>query len=686
MGEAVALRDLFDTDKRSKFELRSEIGRRDEHIEKLLRTVSELRVKNLQGTPQQTKNEHRDGELKAETQPLVTNTFNQQELIEKSEGKIKELEVLVDELEKTNKNIKKELEDERRHRRLDSEKNKTEYQKLQVAVNVLKQKIPNSYKGTSQIHQPQPSTFTTPIQISTPNASPPNRDNTNYTEAHRVLMQRENRIEEMENQLSALLFRFGVTDKSQIISIPKRLAEIEQELTDLRQGSGAQELLSLRGQVLNLKALANKRQEVQKELTQLLSNERKRSSTSEAQRLHKLYDEAQIEIKRLSNGTSDQVWALKNRAENAEKKIGEQQFQIRNLNLRVGNLEILNKTLKSENDNLKYQTISIQDHRKRCKELENAANIEKYLAKDYFQQVEKANRELRSLNNKVGRLQLQLETEKSKPQQFLTQNVSIFTNPIVLRWLIEEGDPDSVEVPNGWLGRTGDGPWTDKIFASALEELSYKFWNLPDHDLRHLIVGRKNWSKDELLAQIDSADGEPLRIYSQEMFLAKLMTGRDPFDSNDEELLLAFAKGHPALEFLLKEPDPWPTICEGNNRPIDPVSNDDYGVAETPLHLLGYHVGATSHLTERQRREILTECFKSRNLEFTRESSDDYQLKWGRGSSAQRLYRMAIHIKWLAEGQGKDPRKPQARLDWVNDLEWLRKTFHQSMKSRFKWP
>ena len=140
----MALRDLFDSDKRSKFELRSEIDRRDEHIERLLRAVSELRAKNLQGSTQQTENEHRDGELKAETQPLVTNTFDQQQLIENSKGKIEELEVLVVELGKTNKNIKDELEDERRRRQFENEKNKAEYQKLLLAVNALKQKSPNS--------------------------------------------------------------------------------------------------------------------------------------------------------------------------------------------------------------------------------------------------------------------------------------------------------------------------------------------------------------------------------------------------------------------------------------------------------------------------------------------------------------------------------------------------------------
>ena len=683
----MALRDLFDADKRSKLELRSEIERRDEHIEKLSRKVSELSAKVLHASVQKSNITNQNtAKPYIELEKDRADTETQENLLSKSENRIKELEALLIELGDTHKKAKFDLENEQRNRKIEDEKNRAEYQKLLLAVNVLKKKSPLSYREYSQNQQPQISITSTPTKITQASSDPPKRDSTNYSEAHRVLMQRENRIEEMEKQLNALLTRFGVTDKSQIVSIPNRLEEIEEELTDLRRGSDVQELLVLREQVVTLKAIATKRLAERDEQAQLLTNERLRSSSSEAERLRKLFDQAQIEIKRLSNGTSDQVWELKSRAENAEKLVGERDFLIRNLNLRVENLEKSNKTLKTESDKLKFETVSIETHRKRCKDLENAAEIEKSLAEDYFQQLEKTNRELRSSNNKIGRLQLQIDAKISKPQQVVPQSASIYTNPIVLRWLVEGGDPDSVSVPNGWLGRTGDGPWIDNIFASTLEELSYKFWKLPDHELRHLIVGRKNWSKDEILAQIDSVDGEPLRIYSQEMFLAKLMTGRDPFDANDEDLLLAFAKGHPALEFLLNQPVAWPTICEGNDRPIDPVSNDDYGVAETPLHLLGYHVGATSHLTDGQRREILSECFKSRTLEFTRESSDDYQLKWGRGSSAQRLYRMAVHIKWLAEGQGKDPRKPQARIDWVNDLEWLRKTFHQSMKSRFKWP
>ena len=236
------------------------------------------------------------------------------------------------------------------------------------------------------------------------------------------------------------------------------------------------------------------------------------------------------------------------------------------------------------------------------------------------------------------------------------------------------------------LGWTGEGPYENPVFDRLISDFGVDQYGLPHESISHVVVGREGWSEEDLIEQIEIRQGEPLRIYSQEMVVAAAITGRDPFDSNDEELLLAFAKGHPALEFLLRLPEPWPTVCNVESRSVDFVGADDYGVTETPLHRLGYHVGATSRITESQRRELLTECFTTNSLKFTDSSSEDYRHKWGRGGSAQRLYRMAVHIKWLAEGQGTDPRKPQARLDWVNDLEWLRKTFYEPRKGRFSWP
>lgn len=277
--------------------------------------------------------------------------------------------------------------------------------------------------------------------------------------------------------------------------------------------------------------------------------------------------------------------------------------------------------------------------------------------------------------------------EKLKSAGGIGKINSSFTNAKVLSWLLEDGDPDATEIENGWLGATGNGPWQDQVLEADLEELGYQFFPLPDDDLEYVIVGRKGWSKTDLLAQIEAREGSSLRIYSQEMFFAKLVTGKDPFDAGDDELLDAFSADHPALQFLISLPEPWPTVTSHEPEDIVEIDGEDFGVSESPLHILGYRVGATSDLSVTKRRNILTECFESRELTFSEDSDDAYIAKWGRGGGAQRLYRMAAHIKLLADGRvGKDPRKPQARLDWVNDLKWLKEKYFANYKTRFSWP
>jgi hypothetical protein len=264
---------------------------------------------------------------------------------------------------------------------------------------------------------------------------------------------------------------------------------------------------------------------------------------------------------------------------------------------------------------------------------------------------------------------------------------SSLANVKVLSWLLESGNPDAAKIANGWLGSTGTGPWNSQTLEPVLEEIGYQFYSIPDSDLENLVVGRKGWSKTSLLAQIEAREGEPLRIYSQEMLFAKLVTGKDPFDANDDELLDAFASDHPALQFLLSLPEPWPTVSGDRPEAITEVNSEDLGVSESPLHILGYRVGATSDLSIARRREILMECFASRNLVFSEDSDDAYIAKWGRGGGPQRLYRMAAHIKSLADGRvGKDYRKPQARLDWVSDLKWLKEKYFSNYKTKFSWP
>ena len=262
---------------------------------------------------------------------------------------------------------------------------------------------------------------------------------------------------------------------------------------------------------------------------------------------------------------------------------------------------------------------------------------------------------------------------------------SSLSNPVVLAWMLEEGDPESMGIENGWLGFSGNGPWPDQFFESNLQEIGYLFYQLPDSDLEHLIVGRKAWSKSDLLNQIDANQGKTLRIYSQEMFFAKLVTGKDPFDSEDESLLEAFAEDHPALQFLMTLPESWPNVTSLKNEEIREVSENDFGVSKSPLRILGYKVGSSSSLSITERRKIITQCFEAKRLDFSNDSSDDYIANWGRASGAQRLYRIAIHLKAQADGRS-GVKSPQARQDWSSDLTWLKNKYYANFKTKFTWP
>lgn len=260
---------------------------------------------------------------------------------------------------------------------------------------------------------------------------------------------------------------------------------------------------------------------------------------------------------------------------------------------------------------------------------------------------------------------------------------AVFKEDAVLRWMFKETGPSQVAVESGYLCMTGTGPWPDNNVKRQLEERGFTCSEMPDAEVGHIIVGRDDWDDDLLLKQIDCRQGKSLRAYSQEMWFAMMATGRDPLDEDDSELLKAFGEGHPALEFLMKSEFPWPLLSLGKG---DLFENYDL-VSESPLHKLGYRVGTTSNLTPTDRRKILKLCFDAKKLEFSDDSSQSYVIGWGKSESAQRLYRMALHIKSLVDGMvGRDPNRKQSRLDWITDLKWLKSTYYSRFARRFTWP
>lgn len=293
-----------------------------------------------------------------------------------------------------------------------------------------------------------------------------------------------------------------------------------------------------------------------------------------------------------------------------------------------------------------------------------------------------------ALHKKIDKLNF----ENSELHRHLTTAVtvdemSVFLNEAVLRWMFKETGPRQLAVTSGYLCTTGTGPWPDDDFKRRLEEKDFTCWEMPDAEVEHIIVGRDDWDGDLLLEQIDSRQGESLRVYSQEMWFAMMATGRDPFDADDSELLKAFGEEHPALEFLMKLKFPWPSIGKPVVNPPPPPPPPPPDVSETPLHILGYRVGRTSPLTPTGRRNVLRLCFQAKKLEFSSDSSQSYMEDWGKAESGQRLCRMAQHIKSMVDGMvGRDPNRKQSRLDWIADLKWLKSTYYSRYTRRFTWP
>jgi hypothetical protein len=360
---------------------------------------------------------------------------------------------------------------------------------------------------------------------------------------------------------------------------------------------------------------------------------------------------------------------------------------------KITSLELDNESLTHQNQGLQSELSDLAnnletEHEKR-KLLDSIIDLHD-AEKDSFQdQLNELKEQLGIERKKVVTLSLSKGRNQQDQNSELEENLtdSPFLNERILRWMLEGALPELRNIENGYLSSSGELPWKHVTLSHVLRDLNYEFYKLPHSTLPLVIVGKKYWNRDLLLEQINARSGQELRIYSQEMFIAMLITGRDPFDADDPALLDAFALGHPALQFLMSLPKPWPIVSDDETIEIISADSSDFGVSESPLHLLGYKVGTTSGLSQADRRQILTSFFNAGEIEFSDDSAVVYREKWGRNSSAQRLYRMAIHIKSMADGRvGKDWRKPQARIDWISDLQWLKATYFSEFSHRFTWP
>jgi hypothetical protein len=196
-----------------------------------------------------------------------------------------------------------------------------------------------------------------------------------------------------------------------------------------------------------------------------------------------------------------------------------------------------------------------------------------------------------------------------------------------------------------------------------------------------IIVGNEGWCKTRLESLIDTDDYENVQVFSQELFLAAMFSGKNPFVAN-RAVLEAFAEHHSAITYLLNIGFEWPIGFERDDLTEPSFLNKSLDrVEESPLRSLGYQVGAKG-LNEFQRRRILSDAYRG-NLPQVADAA--YMAEWGARRTRRRLWRIAHHLAMLIRANNNKTSFFMALDEWSADLDWLRAT-HYKYSMHFDWP
>ncbi len=282
--------------------------------------------------------------------------------------------------------------------------------------------------------------------------------------------------------------------------------------------------------------------------------------------------------------------------------------------------------------------------------------------------------------NQVEQLNVESATLRSQCQQFANYltNSAFAINDLDLvlalsSHVVEQFDPPTKIVT------IGEGPYDEYEFNDYLRRLSIQPYK---GDSAWIIVGREGWTEEQIDELIEHSDLDEIRVFSQELFVAGILTTHDPF-SLPIEMLKKFAEGHPALEYLMDSGFEWPEINPEEDYG-DPSFHMGFagGVDESPLTAIGYHVGVTRGLDEKDRRKLLEMAFKQK---IPAVGDEAYMKEWGRPNHSKRLWRIAHHIKREAEKRKSIFSMRHACRHWKSDSEWLKNQFYTN-RMRFQWP
>lgn len=256
----------------------------------------------------------------------------------------------------------------------------------------------------------------------------------------------------------------------------------------------------------------------------------------------------------------------------------------------------------------------------------------------------------------------------------------------ITEWILKDKLFSGRDLFPDMLATLGSGSFQEAEFDAMLQEFGFDLVFPGDksvsEEVEVMVLGREGWDEESIESQLAGREGKILRVYSQEMFIASLVSGLDFLQELGVGQLLGIAKEHLALEFLINSDLNWPETSVASlpteYRPFDA----DGQVDRSPLKELSYTVGITHGLPARERREILSSAFLG-DLPWVH--SDEYMSEWGRNATRRRLWRISHHLSWLARTWKHSPNHTEAVKDWVSDLEYLRKKYYKPWM-RFKWP
>ena len=359
--------------------------------------------------------------------------------------------------------------------------------------------------------------------------------------------------------------------------------------------------------------------------------------------------------------------------------------ELQTLRSDLANAEATNKRLDSK---LKKLGKALDDEKQRADEASRQYEGERKKTSELKRQV----RELRAEADTAAALSIKAQRQADKFQREarrLRRDIEILqarpdlliTDPVLLEWLVQEGGPECVGLGRrDLLGWTGTGPYPPTVFDPLLERLGLQQHDLPDEAISHVVVGRNEWSQELLERQVELRRGKTLRVYSQEMLVAALITRRDPLGSGEDDLLEYFKRDSEGLQFLAGDSLEWPEFFVPAAFPPPPPP--PFGLDESPLRLLGYAAGKMG-LPEQERRRVLMRGFEADRLPRPNDATDAYMAAWGHSRMPRRLWRIAHHLASLASFHVN---KPVARAHWISDLEWLYDAIYIPRDFRFVWP